>query len=158
MMLLQDKLDRIEKHTENFSISKYNFLKISALVKLIKDTDANAAHCEKCSENAPRLEKMIDKIQYLDDIVYRSPYEKQFNEIRKHFHKEHGYIPPLYFSGKYIIYGAIVGLGLAALIAFLIIQKSAVDVLLVGTVTGISIGYITGSLKEKRYRHTNRIV
>lgn len=156
--MLQDKLDRIEELTETFSISKYNFLKISALVKLIKDTDANAAHCEKCRENAPRLEKMIDKIPYLDDITYRSPYEKQFNEIRKHFHKQHGYIPPLYFSGKYVIYGAITGLVLSALTAFLIIQKSAVDILLVGTVAGISIGYITGSLKEKKYRSANRIV
>jgi hypothetical protein len=157
-MLLQDKLDHIEKLTENFSISKYNFLKISTLVKLIKDSDANAGNCETCRANVERLEEMIDQIPHLDDIAYRSPYEKQFNEIRKHFHKEHGYIPPLYFSGKYVIYGALAGFVLAALPAFLIIQKSVADILLVGTVAGLAVGYITGSLKEKRYRKENRIV
>ncbi|HKK82330.1 MAG TPA: hypothetical protein VJ909_08775 [Prolixibacteraceae bacterium] len=157
-MLLQDKLDRIEKHTEDFSISKYNFLKISALVKLIKDSETNAADCKKCSENVTRLEEMIDKIPYLDDISYRSPYEKEFNKMRKHFHKEHGYIPPLYFSGKYVIYGAVAGLVLSALTAFLIIQNAVIDILLIGTVAGLSVGYIAGSLKEKRYRKENRIV
>jgi hypothetical protein len=47
---------------------------------------------------------------------------------------------------------------LAALPAFLIIQKSVADILLVGTVAGLAVGYITGSLKEKRYRKENRIV
>lgn len=156
-MNVEEKLKKIEDLTKDFSLSKYNFMKISTLIKLINDTHNNIGDCEECLKNEKHLENLIEQIPNLDDNTYRTPYEKKFNEIRSHFHKTHGYIPLHYFSSRYSIVGIVVALILSLAIKFLF-KLPANDLILVGTVTGLAIGYLLGSYKEKAYRKQKKII
>lgn len=152
------KLQQIEELTKDFSLSKYNSLKISYLVRLINDTDHNLPSCEECRLNQTILEEMTEEIPYLDDIEHRQPYETKFNKIRKHFHKAHGYIPPYYFSSRYIIVGLLAGGSIAAIISFLLSKQVVVDVVLAGITIGLFGGYFIGSFRELQFRQSKKII
>jgi len=152
------QLQRIEELTRDFSLSKYNFLKISFLVRLIEDTDLNSTSCEECRGNQAVLEEMIEEIPLLDDIEHRQPYEKKFNNVRTHFHKKHGYIPPHYFSSRYSIIGLLLGGSIAALISNLLTEHVVIDLALAGFAVGLIAGYLWGSYKELQYRQSKRII
>lgn len=152
------QLQRIEELTRDFSLSKYNFLKISFLVRLIEDTDLNSTSCEECRGNQAVLEEMIEEIPLLDDIEHRQPYEKKFNNVRTHFHKKHGYIPPHYYSSRYSIIGLLLGGSIAALISYLLTEHVVIDLVLAGFAVGLIVGYLWGSYKELQYRQSKRII
>ncbi|MDA3879885.1 MAG: hypothetical protein PF436_05800 [Prolixibacteraceae bacterium] len=156
-MNVEEKLEKIEDLTSDFSLSRYNFLKISALIKLIEDTHNNIGDCDECRKNENHLENLIEQIPNLDDNTYRTPYEKEFNKIRTHFHKSHGYIPPYYFSARYSLMGIIVLLLLTMAIK-LIFKLQSPDLLLAGATAGLAAGYLYGSYKEKIYRKQKKIV
>jgi len=149
--------NRIEEHTKDFSLSKYNFLKISYLIKLIEESDRFSTQCNTCSENKKLLANMVEEIPFLDDIEHRQPYEKQFNQIRRHFHREHGFIAPYRFSATYALVGILTGSLLSAFVSF-IISGFNIDVLLVGAVVGLIVGYFIGSVKELKYRKSKKMI
>lgn len=157
MNTVDEKLKKIDELTTDFSLSKYNFLKISTLIKLIEDTHKHAENCEQCRENEAILENLIDHIPQLNDNTYRIPYEKAFNKIRVHFHKNHGYISPYHFSARYSIWGILIAALFLTLFAILF-ERPHADLILVGIVFGLAVGYVLGSLKERKYRNQKKIV
>jgi hypothetical protein len=154
----KNQLQRIDELTKDFSLSKYNFMKISFLVRLIEDTNLNSASCDVCRRNQDKLELMVEEIPHLDDIEHRQPYEEKFNSIRTHFHKKHSYIPPHYFSSRYSIVGLIAGGSIVALISYLLSGHVVADLALAGIAFGLIVGYIGGSYMELKYRQSKRII
>lgn len=155
---LQNKKDRIEKLTKDFSVSKYNLLKISYLEKLLDESFIRVNECEICNQNLGELEKMIEEIPFLDDIEHRSPYEKKFNAIRKHFHKTHSFIPPYHFSSQWTIAGILIGTLLAVFIFYYKVGTFTIDSALAGATIGLIVGYLIGSAKELSYRKNGKIL
>ena len=149
--------NRIEELTKDFSLSKYNFLKISFLIKLIEETNHFSPQCNICSENKKLLANMVEEIPFLDDIEHRQPYEKQFNHIRRHFHREHGFIAPYRFSATYALVGVLTGSLSVTLVSFLF-GSFNIDVLLAGAVVGLITGYFFGSAKELKYRKSKKMI
>lgn len=152
------QISRIEELTDQFSISKYNFLKISFLVRLIEDSEKFAPECSECQTNRKILHSLIEEIPHLDDIVHRQPYERQFNAIRKHFHQKHGYIPLYYFISRWSLIGAALGTVLLLLISFVFKVNFLYDGLLIGLALGLIVGYLWGSVKELSYRKSKKII
>jgi len=149
---------RIDELTDNFSISKYNLLKISFLKRLIEESKIHSPSCEICKENMAVLEKMIEEIPHLDLINHRSPYEKKFNSIRTHFHKKHGFITPYQFSTIWTLSGIVAGIFLT--ISWLMFEKGKIslDPILAGAAFGLMIGYFWGSFKDAKYRKTKKMI
>jgi hypothetical protein len=150
-------IDRVESLSEGFSLSKYNFLKISYLLKLIEESDHFSTQCKTCAENKKILANMVEEIPFLDDIEHRQPYEKQFNQIRRHFHREHGFIPPYRFSATYSLIGILAGTLSATLVSF-VFGGFNIDVFLAGAVIGLIAGYFLGSAKELKYRKSKKMI
>lgn len=157
-METKQQLEKIESLTEGFSISKYNSLKINYLVRLIKDVALFSEQCSTCKSNQVVLENMIDEIPFLDDIEHRKPYEKSFNQIRKHFHQEHGYIPLYHFIARYTVIGAVVGAALASLVFYAFTRHFWIDALLAGSTIGILVAYFLGAQKELKFRKLKKII
>lgn len=156
---VQEKAKRIDELTENLSVSKYNLLKISFLTRLIKESFSYASTCSDCRNNLPELEKMIEEIPHLELIAHRSPYEKQFNSIRRHFHKAHGFIQPYHFTSRWTLIGVGIGLLLSVLWSLLKLGHPFVmDALMLGAALGLTAGYLWGSLKEARFRKAKKII
>lgn len=155
---LETQYLKIEKHTESYSISKYNLLKISFLKRLLEESLNHAATCNDCASNLPQLEKMIDAVPLLDDIEHRQPYEKKFNETRRHFHKKHQFISPYFLSTRWTIGGVIAGSAIAVAISIFVNGNVLIDPVLAGVAGGLIIGYLIGSTMEARYRKTKRII
>ena len=155
---INQQLTRIEELTQDYSISKYNLLKISYLIRLIEDSEKFSSECSECRENGKVLAKMVEEIPHLDDIEHRQPYEKQFNEIRKHFHKRHDYIPPYHFISRWSLIGGVFGSALALLISTIAGLKFLYNGLLVGLTLGLLAGYLWGSVKELNYRKMKKII
>ncbi|MGF7138223.1 hypothetical protein [Roseimarinus sediminis] len=157
-MNLSQKLERIESLTEEWSFSKYNQYKISFLVRMMEDAENHSSTCDECRKNEVRMEQLIEEIPLLDDLVHRQPYEKEFNQIRKHFHQEHGYIPPHYYSSRRAIAIGVLLAGAAAIISTTINNALSVDFVLAGAAVGILIGYLWGAYTELRYRSSKKII
>lgn len=155
---LAEKNLRIDELTENFSISKYNFLKISFLKRLFEESYENSGSCEICKGNLSVLEEMVEEIPHLDLIDHRSPYEKKFNSIRSHFHKKHGFIQPYQFTTKWTLIGIAIGLIPAVIWSLLKMGYIVLDAMLLGSALGLTLGYIWGSYKEARFRRTKKII
>lgn len=149
---------RIDELTVNFSISKYNLLKISFLRRLIEESLIHSTSCEICKENLEVLEKMIEEIPYLDLIDHRSPYEKKFNANRTHFHKKHGFIQPYQNTTIYTLLGILIGV--TPVLVWLYIEKGTflLDPVLAGSALGLVIGYFWGSFKDAKYRKAKKII
>jgi hypothetical protein len=150
--------NRIEELTKDFSLSKYNFLKISYLVRLINETSHFSSHCKTCAANEAKLEALVEEIPFLNDIEHRQPYENQFNAIRKHFHGSHAFIPPHYFSSRLSVIGIIAGISLAAIIARFFAGNITIDTILAGFVIGLAGGYSIGAIKEMSFRKEKKII
>lgn len=155
---VDDIISRIEELTDKLSISKYNLLKISFLIKLVEDTEKFAPVCEECRSNRKVLHSMIEEIPYLDDIVHRQPYERQFNAVRKHFHHKHGYIPLYYFISRWSLIGVALGTVFSFLISVAFNVDFLYDGLLIGLAIGLTVGYLWGSVKELKYRKSGKII
>lgn len=155
---LNEKYDRIEELTTDFSMSKYNLLKISFLKRLLEESGKRKESCPKCQSNLVALEEMIEEIPHLDDIDHREPYEKKFNAIRKHFHKDHGFIPPYHFSTRWTIGGVLFGVVAATIVSYFVNDKILLDPVLAGSAFGLIVGYLIGSSKEVSYRKTKKII
>lgn len=153
-----EQIKRIEFLTDKFSISKYNLLKISYLVRLIQDSEKYAVECNECKENGKILNSLIDEIPFLDDIVHREPYEKKFNSIRKHFHRSHGYIPLYYFISRWSLFGLAFGVVISLSISFFTNIVFLFDSFYIGLSVGLVAGYFWGSVKELRYRKAKKII
>ena len=149
---------QIEALTKDFSISKYNLLKISFLKRLLEESEKHSTSCSECKQNLPELEKLIDQIPMLDQIDHRAPYEKKFNATRKHFHKKHNFIPPYYHSTRWSIVGILTGGIIATIVSFYLNSKIELDPLLAGSALGLIAGYIVGSSKEVSYRKSKKII
>lgn len=155
---VQEKFQRIDELTDNLSVSKYNLLKMSFLKRLIEESFKNSATCEICKTHLPQLEKMIEEIPHLDLIDHRSPYEKQFNLIRSHFHKKHGFIQPYQFTTRWTLIGVAVGGILSILWSYLKLGNIVMDALLLGIGLGLTFGYLWGSFKEAKFRKQKKII
>ena len=155
---VNEKILRIDQLTEDLSVSKYNLLKMSFLKRLIEESFKNSSSCEYCKNNLTVLEEMIEEIPHLDLIDHRQPYEKKFNEIRSHFHKQHGFIQPYQFTTKWTLIGIAVGLILALIWSFLKLGHFVTDALLLGVALGLTFGYIWGSVKEAKFLRTKKII
>jgi hypothetical protein len=151
-------IDRVEYLAKDFSLSKYNFLKISYLKRLIDETNNFSSHCDTCASNKAVLESMVEEIPLLDDIEYRQPYEKQFNNIRSHFHRQHGFIAPHHFSARYSILGAMMVVVLLAVVSWFAIKKINFDLLLAGGALGLIIGYLWGAKLEQNFRREKKMI
>lgn len=155
---VSEKIARIEKLTNDFSISKYNLLKISFLIRLIEETEEHYDSCVDCKANREKLTALIEDIDRLDDIEYRKPYEKEFNRIRTHFHKSHGFIPPYYYTARWSILGALTGFIMAASISFFLSGAISLDANLTGITFGMLTAYFISSIKELKYRKLKKII
>jgi hypothetical protein len=151
-------LKRIEELTNDFSIPKYNSLKINYLVKIITDSDKYSKNCTICQHNLQTISQMVEQIPQLDNIEYRQPYEKEFNLIRKHFHSAHGYIAPLYYTSRWTVALIVAGLLIAAIVSYILVNKIFIDIMLLGFITGLASGYTIGTIKEKKYRKAKKII
>lgn len=152
------QLKRIEELTTNFSISKYNFLKISFLIRLIEDSQKFAPECPDCHANCNTLQSLIEEIPLLDDIHHRQPYEQQFNAIRKHFHNKHGYIPLYHFVSRFSLMGIGLGVLFSYLAALIFKVNFFYNGLLMGLAMGLMVGYIWGYIKELGFRQSKKII
>lgn len=150
--------NRIEELTKDFSLSKYNFLKISYLKRLIDETDNFAMHCKTCESNKFLLADMVEEIPLLDDIDHRQPYEKQFNQIRNHFHLHHGFIAPHHFSSRYSIFGLMLFAVMAAVVSWFVNKRINIDLLLSGGALGLIIGYLWGAKLELNFRREKKMI
>ena len=155
---LSEKYSRIEELSKDFSISKYNLLKISYLKRILEKSIRHSKECDDCKNNLTVLESLIEEIPNLDLIDHRSPYEKKFNGIRKHFHKNHNFIPPYYHSARWSIFGILAGLLVSIILSYSLFQQLQLDPLLAGMTIGLILGYIIGSTKEISYRKTKKII
>jgi hypothetical protein len=155
VVLLSKRIDDLSK---DFSLSKYNFLKISYLVRLVEDSSQYSTHCENCKANQKLLEKMVEELPFLDDIEHREAYEKKFNHMRMHFHREHGYVAPYHFTSRYVVAGIIFGAAIASLLSFLAKGAVMLDPILAGITIGLMAGYFWGSYTEKKYRNSKKII
>ncbi|MDA3929570.1 MAG: hypothetical protein PF541_11470 [Prolixibacteraceae bacterium] len=155
---LNEKYMQIEALTKDFSISKYNLLKISFLKRLLEESEIHSTSCLDCKQNLPELEKLIGQIPMLDQIEYRAPYERKFNATRKHFHEKHKFIPPYYFSTRWSIFGVLTGGVIASIVSFYFNSKIQLDPLLAGLALGLIVGYIVGSTKEVSFRKSEKII
>lgn len=157
-MNLSQKLERIESLTEEWSFSKYNQYKINFLVRMMEDAEKLSSSCDECRKNEVLMEQLVEEIPYLDDLKHRQPYEKEFNQIRKHFHQKHGYIPPHFYSSRRAIaIGALLA-GAAAIISKTINNALSVDFVLAGAAIGIITGYLWGAYTEMKYRSSKKII
>jgi hypothetical protein len=155
---LNEKYDQIEDLSKDFSISKYNLLKISFLKRLIEESLIHSKTCTDCKNHLVELESMIEKIPLLDQIDHRSPYEKRFNTIRGHFHKKHGFIPPYHYSTLWTLGGIILGVVSSIAISFFLYGRILLDPILAGLALGLIVGYLIGSTKEASYRKSKKII
>lgn len=155
--LLQKQL-RIEELTSNFSISKFNLLKISYLDRLLEESSKHTATCNECHDNLKILEQLIEEIPHLELIDHREPYERQFNAIRRHFHQTHGFIAPYHFTAIYTLWGLMAILLPAMLWSHFIQGRLLTDVSLAAAAIGLIFGYLLGARKEGRYRRTKKII
>lgn len=153
-----EKLQRIDELTENLSVSKYNLLKMSFLKRLIEDSYYNSTSCEICKNHLPELEQLIEEIPHLDLIDHRAPYEKKFNLIRSHFHKQHGFIQPYQFTTKWTLIGVAIGGLLSVLWSYLKLGHMVMDAMLLGAGLGLTFGYLWGSVKEAKFRKEKKII
>lgn len=150
-------INRIDVLTSDFSLSKYNLLKISYLVRLVEESENFSLQCDICKENKKNLVIMVEEIPMLDDINHRQPYEKKFNQIRKHFHDSHGFIAPYRYSATYTILGLV--LCVLMLVPFLFFFKIiSIDLLFAFAIIGVITGYFIGSVKELKYRKIKKMI
>lgn len=157
-MNLSQKLERIEHLTEEWSFSKYNLYKISFFVRMMEDTEKLSPTCDECRKNEVLMEQLVEEIPHLDDLVHRQPYEKEFNQIRKHFHQKHGYIPPHFFSSRRAIAIGTLLAGAGAIVSKAVNNTISVDVVLAGAAAGIVIGYLWGAYNELKFRSSKKII
>lgn len=157
-LFIAEKVSRIEELTKDFSISKYNLLKISFLIRLIEESENHSSSCAECEANMGVLVGLIEEIPLLDDIEHRKPYENEFNRIRKHFHQKHGFIPPYYYTSRWSLFGGLIGLVFAIVISFIAVGVISKDGVLAGITLGVIVGYLFSSFKELKFRKTKKII
>lgn len=155
---LNEKYERIEELTTDFSISKYNLFKISFLKRLLEESLIHSESCSDCKKHLPGLETMIEKIPDLEKLEVRSPYEKRFNEIRTHFHKKHGFIQPYHFSTLWTLAGTGMGILLSVVGTYLVKGEVLFDPVLAFSALGLTVGYLVGSTIEGKYRRAKKII
>lgn len=155
---LNDKYSRIEELSTDFSLSKYNFLKISFLKRLLEESAKNEDSCDTCKSNLKELEGMIEQIPLLEQIDFRQPYEKKFNLIRKHFHNDHGFIAPYALSTKWTLGGVVIGAIIAIVVSVFLSERVLLDPVLAGSAFGLIVGYLIGASKESVFRNSKKII
>jgi hypothetical protein len=155
---LSKKLLRIEDLTSHYSFSKYNLLKISYLERLLEESVHQAPHCATCKEHLSTLEKLVEEIPNLDLIDHREPYERNFNAIRTHFHKKHGFIPPYKYTPLFAMAGIV--LFILPVLAWSYFSKGVfmLDPFLGAAAIGLLIGYFWGAQKDAVYRRAKKMI
>jgi hypothetical protein len=149
---------QIERTTENWSFTKYNLLRMGTLVKLIDETPLHAPQCEICRSYLDELPKLVDQIPQLDEAYTRSSYEKQFNEMRTHFHKKHGFYAPSHYSARYSLVGILLFACVALILSLIQRGQIVVDYLFFGGATGLMIGYVLGSVRDIKIRKADKLI
>ncbi len=152
------QLQVIEEESKDFSFSKVNLLKITSLEKLIKESPNFADNCNQCKSHLAELETMVHQVSKLDDSNVRQPYEKKFNEMRRHFQKEHGYFDPFHFVARWVLIFGLISAAIAMAISYLSHQMIISDFILIGTFIGITGGYLFGSFKDKKIRQAGKLI
>lgn len=152
---LQQEIDDL---TKEWSLTKYNFMKISTLKRLIQESEQFSEECTTCKKNTALFADMVKQLPFLNEIVHRQPYEKKFNGIRNHFHKSHGFIAPDYHVGRYAITGLLSGMLLALGFSYITAGVLVIDVLLMGLALGIITGYFIGFRRDAKFRRVKKML
>lgn len=152
------QISKVDEISDNFSISKYNLLKISSIKLLIEQSYHYSDKCSHCKENLPILESMIPQIEKLDDTDVRSSYEKEFNNIRDHFYKQHGYVEPMHYTSRLSLILFLIGGILGLLYSYIAYKTLLISHPMIGAVLGVVIGYIVGNSKDGKLLKAHKVV
>lgn len=149
---------KIEKHTDNYSLAKFNFLKISSLIRLVEESEHYAPHCTFCRTHLEQLETMIDQLPELDHPDIRKSYEQRFTTMCDHFRKIHGFYAPLHFSSRLSLISLIPGALAGLIFSLIVFQTVKADPILMASAAGLMIGYLAGNLKDKKIRREKKLI
>ncbi|MBN2807539.1 MAG: hypothetical protein JXR22_12850 [Prolixibacteraceae bacterium] len=155
---LHQKQLRIEELTANFSMSKYNLLKISYLARLLDESVQHAPTCNICRGNLSTLDNLVEEIPHLDLIDHRQPYERQFNAIRAHFHQQHGFIPPYKYAPLFALAGILLTTLPVAAWTYFSKGRVMLDPILAAAAIGLLAGYFRGAQKDGVYRRAKKMI
>lgn len=158
MSNIEELENRIEQLTDKWSFTKYNLMRVGTLVKLIEETDKRKDECEQCKKYGAALPDMIEQLPQLDDTYVRGNYEKKFNEMRKHFHKKHGFVAPSYYSSCYTLIGLLCFPAISLLLMYVFPGKILPRFLILSVVIGMLVGYLVGSVKDMKMRKSDRLI
>jgi hypothetical protein len=154
----EEQKQKIEGLSSGLSFTKYNLLKISSLERLIDVSHQNSAQCDQCKSNKEKLEKMVEQIPLLDQIDVRQPYEKEFNSMRSHLIKHHGFSPPSHFSSVWSLWLLLTGVSIGAIISLTITKRIVPDLVFIPSAIGLIIGYLIGSMRDRKNRNQKKLI
>lgn len=149
--------NKVLEQNEQLYKKDFRFYQVDVFLKLAKKVDEFNS-CKTCKQLKSQIEEVAGNLSdYLKgDVGSRRNYERKLNEISKHIKVVHKIYPKQHNLYTFSFYGIASGLGLGALIAYIIDKNYIEEGLIIGFTIGVIVGRIIGKIKDKRFHQEGK--
>ena len=135
------------------------FINVRLLNNSAKKLDELAKECDVCKQFKKDYEELLPEVvKRIEEPKFRDNYEQKLVDVSKHLEKEHQVMPKNYYTSFYTFIGLLSGLGLGAVITYLIQEDMLYTGLFWGGFAGIVAGRLLGLLKDKKLRELGKSI
>ena len=148
----------LQEQEENISVSDAKFFHADKLLPAARRVESFYKSCNDCKRYRKELEELAGNLSiYFDgSLSSRRKFDKRLNNILFHLRKRHQVYPAGFFTSYFSFLGMVAGVLLSLLIIWYLPQTVATPIILLGWLTGLIVGRIAGSGKDKQIRAGDR--
>ena len=125
---------------------------------MVEQSALKSDSCKTCQSNLSVLEQTIEMLPDPTPKGQLTMYENNFNTIREHFYKSHGFSSPNKYTALLALLFGFSGLIAGLIVSLIISSKISGDILLMGLTAGLLAGYFTGSAKDGKLNREKKTI
>ena len=152
-------ISQLDEKTKNVKQRDIRFYRVEEFKRNIERVGEFSTSCPYCEKEKINIAAIVDKMDVAIEVPgkTRREYDRAISRLSGHMKKNHGFFTPYYFSYLFSFFGMVAGL-LVGYILMRFFPDHDWAMLSAGFVAGLFTGYIWGTKKDNKIRHSKMLM
>lgn len=152
-------ISQIEEITKDIKQRDIRFYRVEEFKRNIERVGEFSKSCPYCEKEKINIAAIVEKLDEAIDVPgkTRREYDRIISRLSGHMQKNHGFFTPYYYAYLFSFFGMIAGI-LAGYLLMRIFPAYNWEALSAGFVAGLITGYVWGSKKDSKIRHSKKLM
>jgi hypothetical protein len=149
----------LDEKTKNVKQRDIRFYRVQEFKRNIERVGEFSKSCPYCEKEKIGIAAIVGKMDEAIEVPgkTRREYDRAISRLSGHMQKNHGFFTPYYFTYLFSFFGMVAGI-LAGYIFMRLFPAYDWILLPAGFVAGLMTGYFWGHAKDKKIRHSKKLM